>query len=63
MLNDTDYRKSLTMLEQIKYNIHYDRRVLMDIVIRNLARTLLDCSWSAELTDEQLEILNNLIEE
>lgn len=63
MLNDTDYRKSLTMLEQIKYNIHYDRRVLMDIVIRSLARTLLDCSWSAELTDEQLEILNNLIEE
>lgn len=63
MLNDTDYRKSLTMLEQIKYNIHYDRRVLMDIVVRSLARTLLDCSWSAELTDEQLEILNNLIEE
>lgn len=63
MLNDTDYRKSLTMLEQIKYNIHYDRRMLMDIVIRSLARTLLDCSWSAELTDEQLEILNNLIEE
>ena len=63
MLNDTDYRKSLTMLEQIKYNIHYDRRILMDIVIRSLARTLLDCSWSAELTDEQLEILNNLIEE
>lgn len=63
MLNDTDYRKSLTMLEQIKYNIHYDRQVLMDIVIRSLARTLLDCSWSAELTDEQLEILNNLIEE
>lgn len=63
MLNDTDYRKSLTMLEQIKYNIHYDRRVLMDIVIRSLARTLLDCSWSAELTDEQLEILNNLIKE
>lgn len=63
MLNDTDYRKSLTMLEQIKYNIHYDRRVLMNIVIRSLARTLLDCSWSAELTDEQLEILNNLIEE
>lgn len=63
MLNDTDYRKSLTMLEQIKYNIHYDRRALMDIVIRSLARTLLDCSWSAELTDEQLEILNNLIEE
>lgn len=63
MLNDADYRKSLTMLEQIKYNIHYDRHMLMDIVIRSLARTLLDCSWSSELTDEQQEMLNNLIDE
>lgn len=61
MLNDTDYRKSLTMLEQTKYNINYDRQILMDIVISSLARTLLDCSWSAELTDEQREILTSLI--
>lgn len=60
MLNDTDYRKSLTILEQIKYNINYDRKPLIDIVISSLARTLLDCSYSAELTDEQREILTGL---
>lgn len=60
MLNDADYRKSLTMLKQIKYNIDYDRKPLIDIVISNLARTLLDCSYSAKLTDEQREILTSL---
>lgn len=60
MLNDTDYRKGLMILEQTKYNINYDRKPLMDIVINSLARTLLDCSWSDELTDEQREILISL---
>ena len=60
MLNDTDYRKSLTILEQIKHNINYDRQLLIDIVISGLARTLLDCSCSNELTDEQREILTSL---
>ena len=60
MLNDTDYRKGLMILEQTKYNINYDRKLLMDIVISSLARTLLDCSWSDELTDEQREILISL---
>ena len=60
MLNDTDYRKSLIILEQIKYNIDYDRKPLIDIVISSLARTLLDYSYSAELTDEQREILTSL---
>ena len=61
MLNDADYRKSLTILEQIKYNINYDRQSLISIVISSLARTLLDCSWSTELTNEQREILTSLI--
>lgn len=60
MLNDTDYKKSLTILEQIKYNINYDRQILMNIVISSLARTLLDCSWNTELTDEQRERLTSL---
>lgn len=60
MLNDTDYRKGLTILEQTKYNINYDRRLLRDIVISSLARVLLDCSYSEDLTDEQREILTSL---
>lgn len=60
MLNNTDYRKGLTVLEQTKYNINYDRKLLMDIVISSLARVLLDCSYSKNLTDEQKEILTSL---
>lgn len=60
MLNDTDYRKGLTMLEQIRYNINYDRQLLMDIVISSLARTLLDCSYSKDLTEEQRETLSKI---
>lgn len=60
MLNDADYRKGLTILEQTKYNINYDRKLLRDIVISSLARVLLDCSYSEDLTDEQREILTSL---
>lgn len=60
MLNDTDYRKGLAILEQTKYNINYDRKLLRDIVISSLARVLLDCSYSEDLTDEQRDILTSL---
>lgn len=61
MLNENNYKKGLIIHEQTKYNINYDRQPLFDIICSSLAQRLLDDPFSADLTAEQKEVLNNLI--
>ena len=62
MLTYDNYLKGITLNEQIKYNIEYDKSPLFDIVCSGLASRLLSHDYANELTEEQrvkLETIKN----
>lgn len=61
MLTNTDYDKGMIVFEQNKYNIHYCKKPLYDIVYNGFVNRLMNYKYSDELTDEQITLLNNLI--
>lgn len=61
MLTENNYTKGMAMNEQIKYNIAYDRTPLFDIVCAGLAAKLLASEYANELTDEQRNVLESII--
>ena len=61
MLTKEKYDQGLNTNEQIKYNIHYNRRYLFNVVCANLANKLLNSVFASDLTDEQKESLTQLI--
>lgn len=62
MLTEDKYTNGLTTLEQMKYNINYCKAPLFDTVCVGLADRLLNHEYSTELTEEQKEALNNIIQ-
>lgn len=60
MLTKEKYNKGLTISEQIKYNINYNKCALFEIVRANLAQKLLNSEY-VELCPKQEEALNKLI--
>ena len=62
MLTENNYNKGISTLEKIKYNIDYNRNILFNNVIANLAEKLLSAEiFKLDLTDEQLSALTSLI--
>ena len=62
MLTDSSYQKGLIVLEQIKYDINYDRSILFKIVCAKLANTILNAeTFSKNLTEQQVQKLHEII--
>ncbi len=61
MLTSDKYQEGLNTLEKTKYNINYCKIPMFDIVCSGLANTLLNHEYSEELTEEQKQLLNKLI--
>ena len=61
MLTEANYLKGEAIIERIKYNIDYDKKPLFNIICAGMASRLLQHDYSSELTDEQKELLNNII--
>lgn len=61
MLTENNYSKGEAVFEQTKYNINYDKKPLFDIVVAGMVSRLLQHEFSSDLTDEQKELLNNII--
>jgi hypothetical protein len=61
MLTSDKYQEGLNTLEKSKYNINYCKMPMFDIVCAGLANTLLNHEYSEELTEEQKQLLNKLI--
>lgn len=61
MLTSDKYQEGLSTLEKTKYNINYCKKLLFDVVCSGLANTLLNHEYSKELTEEQKQLLNKLI--
>lgn len=62
MLTSDKYQEGLNALEKSKYNINYCKIPIFDIVCSGLANALLNHEFSEELTEEQKQVLNNLID-
>lgn len=60
MLTENNYTKGNAIIEQIKYNINYNKKPIFDIVYAGFASRLLQHQYASGLTDEQKEILNNI---
>ena len=60
MLNVNNYNKGISILEQIKYNIKYDRKPLFDIVCAGMADRLLNHEYNDDLTEKQRTILQQI---
>ena len=60
MLTENNYNKGIQILEQIKYNIAYDKAPLFDIVYCGLAMKLLNHEYNNELTEEQRSALQEI---
>ena len=62
MLTYNSYQKGLIVLEQIKYDINYDRSILFKIVCAKLANTILNTeTFSKNLTEQQVQKLHEII--
>ena len=61
MLTSDKYQEGLNTLEKTKYNINYCKMSMFDIICSGLANTLLNHEYSEELTEEQKQLLNKLI--
>lgn len=61
MLTNGNYEKGMVSHEQIKYNINYDKCPLFDIVCAGMASRLLNHEYSVDLTDEQRDLLQKII--
>ena len=62
MLNDIKYEQGLNILEQIKYNIAYDKAPIFNIVQACLASRLLQDEYAAELSEETIAALQCIID-
>lgn len=62
MLTTEKYEQSLNILEQIKYNLAYDKALIFNIVQASLAHRLLQDEYAAELTEEQIAALQCIID-
>lgn len=60
MLTDDNYNKGLIILEQLKYNIAYDKAPLFEMIYRELANKLLDHEYNTDLTEEQRNALQEI---
>lgn len=61
MLTNNKYEEGINTLEKIKYNINYCKEPLFNVVLAGFASRLQKHEYSAELTEEQKQVLNNLI--
>lgn len=62
MLSKSKYQFGLAIAEQMKYNINYDKSMLFDVVCAGLAEKILNSIYSEDLTEEQRNALNKIIE-
>lgn len=60
MLSNSNYNKGITIHEQIKYNINYNKYPIFSIVYASMADKLLKHEYSNSLTEEQREALNKI---
>lgn len=60
MLTKDKYEIALNTLEKIRYNITYCKKSLFDIVCAGFADRLLNHEYNTELTEAQINLLNNL---
>ena len=60
MLTTDKYTAGLAIAEQLKYNINYNKAPLFDVICANLASKLINQTY-VELSDEEIEKLNKLI--
>ena len=60
MLTDNNYNKSLKILEQMKYNINYDKSHLFEIVCSSMANKLLNHEYNDDLTEHQRDVLQQI---
>lgn len=60
MLTADKYTTGLAIAEQLKYNINYNKAPLFDVICANLASKLINQTY-VELSDEEIEKLNKLI--
>ena len=60
MLTADRYTTGLAIAEQLKYNINYNKAPLFDVICANLASKLINQTY-VELSDEEIEKLNKLI--
>lgn len=60
MLTADRYTTGLAIAEQLKYNINYNKAPLFDVICVNLASKLINQTY-VELSDEEIEKLNKLI--
>lgn len=61
MLTQSDYIKSISINEQLKYNIDYNKDLLFNIVYNALIERILSLQYYDDLTQSQKDKLNNLI--
>ena len=52
MLTESNYTKGNAIVNQIKYNIAYNKKPLFDIVCAGMASRLLQHQYASGLTDE-----------
>lgn len=60
MLTESNYAKGNAIVNQIKYNIAYNKKPLFDIVCAGMAHRLLQHQYASLLNDEQKKVLNNI---
>jgi hypothetical protein len=60
MLSKEYYEIGVKLHEQIKYNINYDKEPLFKLVCSGFASRLLSLEYVEELSQEQIDMLNNL---
>lgn len=62
MLNESLYKQGIQLNEILKYNINYNKESISDVVIKAVAKTLLEHEYNDLLTEEEKAILNNIVE-
>lgn len=60
MLTTDKYNHGVELLEQIKYSIDYDNKSIFNVIQSNLAAKLLQHEYAINLTEEQINILENI---
>lgn len=60
MLTAEQYNQGLTILEQSKYTIEYDKTSMFVMICSQLAAYLLQHEYANDLTEEQKKILEQL---
>lgn len=61
MLNEKNYIRGKELNEQLKFNIAYDKTPIFNIVCSKLASRLLQSEYASELTEDERNKLECLI--